>query len=166
MSSNRDTTVLREPQTAQASWLERLVPWLAATDIDGLELRGPGVHLCLARRGGEVVAVPAGELPVVEGHAGRHGAAATERTTTVVTAASPGVFLHRHPLLDAPLVAPGAAVKAGQPVGLLRIGALLLPVLAPCDADGAEPVATEGTVAGYGTPLVHLATRKHARMGN
>ena len=123
--------------------VQELSRWLEATDIDLLELQGPGEHLCLRRNGTRVEVVP-------------HDTAQEEPAPVVVTAASVGVFLHGHPLRDEPLAAPGAAVRAGQVVGLLRIGALLLPVTSPQDGIVVSMLEQDGAVVGYATPLVEL----------
>lgn len=126
--------------------VHQLCSWLTGTDIAWLELRGPGVHLRLHNDGKSVVPVPAGavleQAPV---------------PPVQVKAASVGIFLHRHPLHDAPLAAPRQAVAAGQIIGLLRIGALLLPVTAPQGGTCLEHAAAHGSAVGYGTPLIHLA---------
>src|SRR5437867_399732 len=111
--------------------LRELAAWLAPTDIGLLELRGPQMHLRLRRDDGplgEVVQVDAGDdsLTAIAG-------TTPQSDTTVVSATSVGVFLHRHPLREAPLARPGADVRAGQTLGLLQIGALLLPLTAPHD---------------------------------
>jgi acetyl-CoA carboxylase biotin carboxyl carrier protein len=66
------------------------------------------------------------------------------------------VFRHSHPLHTAPLVWPGADVRAGQPLGLLQIGALLLPVTAPKDATLVTMLIADGESVGYATALIEL----------
>lgn len=123
--------------------VQQLSRWLEATDIDLLELQGPKERLCLRRNGTRVELVP-------------HDTAGNEPESRVVAAASVGVFLHGHPLRTVPLASPGAVVRAGQVVGLLRIGALLLPVTAPQDGILAGMLAEQGAIVGYGAPLVEL----------
>ncbi|WP_432727455.1 biotin/lipoyl-containing protein [Variovorax sp. W6] len=55
-----------------------------------------------------------------------------------------------------PLARIGARVEAGQAVGLMKIGPLLLPVVAPQAGivDGIR--VADGTAVGYGTPLLEL----------
>ena len=121
--------------------------WLAGTDIALLELRGPGASLMLHQHHGRVTA----DLDENAACVGRPSGAAD-----IVTAASVGVFLHRHPLQEAPLVCLGEHVQAGQTLGLLRIGTLLLAV--PALRSGiiaAMPVAHNTTV-GFGTCLFEL----------
>lgn len=131
--------------------VHQLSGWLAATDIAWLELRGPGVHLRLHNDGSTVVPVPNGadlEFDAAE--------------DLPVQAHSVGHFLHAHPLQAAPLVAPGQAVTAGQPLGLLRIGALLLPVTAPRPGRFVGHAVPHGNAVGYGTVLMRLACQPSA----
>ena len=129
--------------------LEQLSAWLAATDIALLELRGPGVHVRLRRDG--ALGVPMLDAaPPDAGTAGRP-------PRFLAAASSVGVFLHAHPLNDALLAQPGAAVSAGQVLGLLQIGALLLPVTAPQDGTVIGTLVAHGERVGFGTPLVELA---------
>ena len=127
-----------------AAFVQELSGWLAATDIGFLELRGPDVHLCLRHDSTRVEVVPPGTRAIAT------------PATVPVTSPSVGVFLHTHPLHDAPLAAPGQAVVAGQVIGLLQIGALLLPVIAPRDGIVARHAAAPGKVVGYGAHLADL----------
>jgi acetyl-CoA carboxylase biotin carboxyl carrier protein len=126
--------------------VHRLSGWLAGTDIAWLELRGPGGHVRLHNDGSRVEAVPADEW-----------LAPTRAEAVEVRAASVGLFLHTHPLHEAPLATPGQPVAAGQPLGLLRIGSLLLPVTAPREGTFVGHDADDGRTVGYGTPLLRLA---------
>jgi acetyl-CoA carboxylase biotin carboxyl carrier protein len=129
--------------------LQELSAWLAATDIALLELRGPDGHVRL-RHDGARVQVVEDDVPA------RQEAQRTDGARLVAAAISVGVFLHRHPLREAPLAPSGARVRAGQTLGLLQIGSLLLPVCAPKDATVAGILVAHGTAVGYGTPLVEL----------
>lgn len=124
----------------------RLSAWLAATDIGYLELRGPGVHLCLQNDGHRVVPVPPGTAPQAT------------TATLPVKAASVGVYLHAHPLHDTHLAAAGQPLVAGQAVGLLRIGALLLPVVAPQGGVMRRHLVGHDTAVGYGTVVAEITT--------
>ena len=129
-----------------ADQIQQIAAWLATTDIGWLELRGPGETLVLRHDGAAVAVVDDAAPP---------GAAPPSDTLTVA-APSVGVFLHRHPLREDLLAAPGTAARAGQSLGLLQIGPLLLPVPAPADATVLELLVAHGTTVGYGTPLVAL----------
>ena len=133
--------------------LRELAAWLAPTDIGLLELRGPHMQLRLRRDGG-----PLGEVVQVDARddAPSPSVEMPQTDTTAITANSVGVFLHRHPLREAPLALPGADVRAGQTLGLLQIGALLLPVTAPHDGTVIGTLVAHGAAVGYGTPLLHL----------
>ena len=123
--------------------VRQLSAWLQATDIDMLDLQGPGERLCLRRNGGKIEVVPA----VVR---------EPFRPLTVVRAESVGVFLHEHPQRGEPLATSGARVRAGQALGLLQIGALLLPVSAPHGGTIEAMLVVQGNAVGYGTPLIEL----------
>jgi acetyl-CoA carboxylase biotin carboxyl carrier protein len=129
-----------------ADQTQQIAAWLAATDIGWLELHGHGQSLVLRHDGAAVDVV----------HDAAPPEAATPQHTLTVTAPSVGVFLHRHPLREDPLAVPGTAVRAGQALGLLQIGLLLLPVTSPADATVHELLAAHGAVVGFGTPLVAL----------
>jgi acetyl-CoA carboxylase biotin carboxyl carrier protein len=128
--------------------IQQLLAWLADTDIALLELRGRGVHLRLRHDGERVDGAdddvpPALDAPAAAGR-------------VVAAASSVGVFLHQHPLQEAPLARPGTRVDAGQTIGLLQIGSLLLPVCAARDATVAATLVAHGITVGYGTPLIEL----------
>ncbi|MDM0007226.1 acetyl-CoA carboxylase biotin carboxyl carrier protein subunit [Variovorax sp. J22G73] len=124
-----------------------LAAWLAGTDIDLLELRTPHGTLRLGRQGDDIV-----ELPGQEERAGE----TAETETVAVKASSVGVFLRSHPLATQPLASIGQHVQAGQLIGLLNIGPLLLPVAAP-QAGIVDALHVQGGVAvGYGAALVDL----------
>jgi acetyl-CoA carboxylase biotin carboxyl carrier protein len=125
-------TALRTPQ---------LAAWLAGTDIGLLELRTPQGTLRLGRQGDDIVELPA---------------EVTEAGTVPVHAPSVGVFLHSHPLAAAPLVRIGENVLAGQTVGLLQIGPLLLPVTVTQAGEVIAMCVAHGLPVGYGMPLVEL----------
>jgi len=131
-----------------AAQIEQIAAWLAATDIGLLELRGPGQMLLLRHDGAGVEVV---DVVQTDG-----AAAPAAPVLHTVNAPSVGVFLHRHPLREDTLAAPGSAVRAGQALGLLQVGLLLLPVLAPADATVLELLVAHGTVVGYGTQLFAL----------
>lgn len=135
----------------RADQIQQIAACLAATDIGLLELRGPGLVLRLRHDGAGVEVVEIDDAVLVS-------AAAVPAVPEVatVTAASVGVFLHRHPLRQDALAAPGARVRSGQALGLLQIGSLLLLVPAPADATVHELLAADGAVVGYGAPLVAL----------
>ena len=134
--------------------LQQLAAWLAGTDIGLLELCTPHGQVRLRRDG----AAPENYvLEELQGNAGAPVPAdAAASSPTQVVASSVGVFLHHHPLRGTPLAPPGAQVRAGQTVGLLQIGALLLPVAAPQAGVVASMLKAHGSLVGYGTAVVEL----------
>lgn len=117
--------------------------WLKEAGIDRLELDGPEGRLHLDR--GMSVATDTAPEP---------GLGSGEPET--VTSPGVGVFLHRHPSREEPLAPLDEPVSAGSPLGILRIGSLLLPVPAPFAGIVAETLAPDGTLVGYGDPLIAL----------
>jgi len=125
-------TALRSPQ---------LAAWLANTDIGLLELRTPNGTLRLGRQGDEIIELPAEEA---------------EPELLPIRAPSLGVFLQSHPLTAVPLVRIGQRVEAGQTIGLLKIGPLLLPVTAPQAGIVDSIHMADGLAVGYGAQLFDL----------
>jgi acetyl-CoA carboxylase biotin carboxyl carrier protein len=123
--------------TLDPALVATLSRWLDATDIDLLELSGPDGALTLGRGGVARMAV-------------------AEAGPTEVLATSPGLFLDRHPLAARAAVEVGEEVEAGELLGCLRVGTLLLPVRAPASGLVVAVLATPGALVGYGTPLFRL----------
>ena len=128
--------------------IDQLSAWLAETDIAVLELRGPTGSLRLERDGDACQAHS--QAPI-----GPAMPAASPSQVTV-SAQSPGIFLHHHPLHTMSLVQTGSSVTAGKVLGLLQIGALLLPVKAPCAGRVEGLWVAHGTTVGFDAALVEL----------
>jgi acetyl-CoA carboxylase biotin carboxyl carrier protein len=79
-----------------------------------------------------------------------------QQPTDMVLSPGVGIFLHAHPVHERNLVEPNQPVSAGQPVGLLQIGPILIPVVSPRDGVAASHVAPDASLVGYGDPLVAL----------
>ena len=141
--------------TMNPEFVEQLSAWLAATDIEALELRGPDTLLRLRREGARVVCQAAGATST-EAVAPTAAIGAATGAGTPVTATSVGVFLRQHPLHAAPLVTPGSVVRAGQTLGLLQVSSLLLEVTTPRDGVVGATKVEHGTVVGHGTVLFEL----------
>lgn len=121
--------------TFPANAIPALASALAESGLAELRLRGPGTDIHLVRQ-------PAGTVDRV----------APERAADVIVSPGVGIMLTRHPLHTAVLAGPGR-VRAGQTVALLRIGLLLRPVVAPAAGVLGAPLADDGALVGYGTPL-------------
>lgn len=133
--------------------LQQVSAWLADTDIGLFELRTAHGHVRLRRDPGQVGFVDAS---ATMDDAASAPVTAAPPALHAVTAPSVGIFLHRHPLRTTPLAAPGTAVRVGQVVGLLQIGALLLPVAAPRVGVVTSVLVADGSPVGYGAPLLEL----------
>lgn len=133
--------------------LKQLAGWLAGTDIALLELRSPDGRVCL--RYAEAAGVSDTPLPTAR-PVQPTAAPPVPVAALAVKAASVGVFLDRHPLRDAPFVKAGEVVAAGRLLGLLQVGALLLPVNAPCAGIVGALDMLPGSRVGYGTALLSI----------
>ena len=78
------------------------------------------------------------------------------RPPGLVAAPCPGVFRTAHPAQDGPLAQAGRHVAAGEAVGLVQVGPLLVHVAAPIGGVVGEVLAEDGATVGYGTPLLHM----------
>jgi acetyl-CoA carboxylase biotin carboxyl carrier protein len=125
--------------------VQQLTQWLAGSDIDLLELSGPGQSIRLRRHGSGAPAPLAVSVP-----------AAVSSPPTIVRASSVGVLLHAHPLREHPLVRAGQPIASGETLALLKIGTLLLAVTAPRAGTLARVLAAEGSTVGFGDVLFEL----------
>ena len=129
--------------------LHKLSEWMAEARIDELELTGPNFRLRLNGDDPQVHDDRAGDR--------QSDVVPSQRPSSDVVAASTvGYFLHRHPLHETALAPEGMPVRAGQALGLLRIGPLLVPVNAPRDGIVGTMLVAHETIVGFGTGLVEL----------
>ncbi|SCK25355.1 Biotin carboxyl carrier protein [Variovorax sp. HW608] len=131
-----------------ADELKQMAAWLADTDIGLLELRTPNGSIRLGRD-----PAPGSEVVQLEAEAQDDEAVPAQ---AMASAPGVGVFLHAHPLHDRPVVRIGERVAAGQGLGLLRIGPLLVPVSAPAAGQVRAVCEEDGTAVGFGTALFEL----------
>ena len=75
-----------------------------------------------------------------------------------LTAPAPGIFLDRHPLGSQALVRAGATIEAGQLIGFLRVGGLLLPLRSAQKGRITSLLPRPGDTLGYGSVVARLAT--------
>lgn len=126
--------------------VRQIAAWLEASGLDQLELITPQMRLRL-QLGGDPASAP------VEDDAPPQSPTAAP----CLEARGTGVFLPAHPWRDTPLVQPGQQVRAGEIVGLLRVGSLLQPVTAVADGIVGRQIATPGAMVGFGTPLMEFS---------
>jgi acetyl-CoA carboxylase biotin carboxyl carrier protein len=113
--------------------------WLAATDISLLELSGPDGQWQIRNEGGKTTLTITSTRPAL-----------------AVSAPHAGVFLTHHPLQRHPVVEPETPVAQGQLVGLLQVGVLLVPVVAPQNGVFVNYSSADRSLVGYATPLFEL----------
>ncbi|WP_321893027.1 acetyl-CoA carboxylase biotin carboxyl carrier protein [Paraburkholderia tropica] len=141
--------------------LRQITSWLAAVDIEFIEISKPGtkVRLTLERAAGAADASATDQIvaPAVSSASASVSRNSAQPRTIKVSASSAGIFLTMHPARSTPLVEAGAQVKPGDVVGLLQIAQLCVPVLAPIDGVVTQTLAAHGATVGYGTPLLELS---------
>lgn len=127
--------------------IERLAQILERSGVDAIEIEEPGVSLKL------VVDTTARtvESPTLAAAASPSG-----DNSVMAKADVAGHFLATHPWRDQPFVAPGQCIEAGAIVGLVRIGLLYAPIVAPAAGIVDAVVAETGATVGYGTPIVRI----------
>jgi len=142
----------------ELSELRQITSWLAAVDIEFIEISRPGtvVRLSMEREVDDEERVCT--VPAAHGASRAQDAQDSRKQTTQVNASSVGVFLTTHPARSpVPLAAVGVHVRRGDVVGLLRIAELCVPVVAPVDGKVIRWLAPHAGHVGYGTPLLELA---------
>ena len=122
--------------------IKQLSAWMNQRGIDLLELTTPEASLSLQRDASDPVA--AGPIQESRYHE--------------LTAPSPGRYLDRHPLSTQPLVTSGTSVEAGQLVGFLQVGALLLPLRSTRAGRIVSLPRSPGDTLGYGSVVMCLVT--------
>ena len=127
--------------------IKQLSAWISQRGIDLLELTTPEASLSLQRVAAAPVAAERAAADPAQGS--RHHELA---------APSPGRYLDRHPLSTQPLVISGASVEAGQLVGFLQIGALLLPLRSAHAGRIVSLPHCPGDTLGYGNVVMCLVT--------
>ena len=140
--------------------IRQLTAWMSAGGIDLLELTTPETSLSLQRDApGDSIFRASTSLPP---GSTRQGPAVRESLEGAryyeVTAALPGIYLDRHPLSAKPLVTVGASIEAGQLVGFLQIGSLLLPLRSAQAGRIVGLPQTPGDTLGYGSVAVCVLT--------
>ena len=131
--------------------IPQVASWLSEAGITTYELTGPDYRICLrrsvkarSRRGLSTGPGPNSPGPAIY------------QPDAIVASPGVGLFLRAHPVQEAALVEPNDSVAAGQPLGLLQVGPILLPVLCPRDGVVASIIAPDHSLVGYGDPLVAL----------
>ena len=141
-----------KPSNHALDW-HHIAGWLAAADIDFIEIDAPGMRLRMLRG-------PAGyraEETDLDTAAAPTTAPAMAKTASARTPCA-GVFLTAHPLRTEALAAAGRRVAAGDVVALVRIGQVLVPVTTPVPGTVLRTLAPPDSLVGYGTPLLDIDT--------
>jgi acetyl-CoA carboxylase biotin carboxyl carrier protein len=127
--------------------IEHLAQILERSGVDAIEIEEPGRSLKLVMdTAARMAASPT--FAAAASPAGDH--------SVIVKADVAGYFLAAHPWRDKPFVAPGQPIEAGAIVGLVKIGLLYAPVVAPAAGTVDTVIAETGATVGYGTPIARI----------
>ena len=126
----------------------QIAAWLAAADVDCIDIQTGSVALRMARgsQGYQLQAASASPSAQALAPAG----------PVAVTAHMAGIFLTRHPAGGGKFPVQGDRVQAGELLALLQTGLLLTPVLAPVSGTLGRCLQASGTQAGYGAHLFEI----------
>ncbi|MDN4982975.1 acetyl-CoA carboxylase biotin carboxyl carrier protein subunit [Bradyrhizobium arachidis] len=127
--------------------IARLAQILAKSGVDTIEIEEPGLTLKLVVDTGIRIATsatPAATDAPINDH------------SIIAKADVAGHFLAAHPWQDKPFVVPGQRIEAGAIVGLVKVGLLYAPVVAPAAGTVDAVIAETGAMVGYGTPIVRI----------
>ncbi|WP_439406172.1 acetyl-CoA carboxylase biotin carboxyl carrier protein [Bradyrhizobium sp. DASA03076] len=131
----------------EISHIERLAQILSRSGVDAIEIEEPGLTLKLVVDTGNRIAasatLAAADAPV------------THRSI-IAKADVAGQFLAAHPWQDKPFVSPGQRIEDGAMVGLVKVGLLYAPVVAPAAGTIDAVIAETGAMVGYGTPIARI----------
>lgn len=125
--------------------LRQLIGWMTQAGLAQVELSSADFHLRLRRSPGSApVTAQVTAEPIIQPE------------QACITALGCGHFHARHPARDTPEVTPGQVIRAGDVIGVLAVGTLLLPVTAQQDGIAGEYLVTDGQLVDYAKPVLAL----------
>ena len=134
----------------ELSEIQQLTAWLKASGMRSLELNRPAERLRLQASVDDQLRAAkwdSASISTQPPKASRREVAQTQ---------SAGIFQTTHPMRDAALVNVGDAVNKNDVVGLLKIGLIYAPVIAPIDGVVSRIVATDAEMLGFGSAVLEL----------
>jgi acetyl-CoA carboxylase biotin carboxyl carrier protein len=132
----------------------QVAQWLQAADIDCIEFATPGRQVRMLRGPAGYAIEDRAVAPARAAPAAARGSAAGPPVAVIAQGA--GVFLAGHPARPSPLVAAGDRVQQGDVIGLLQVGQLLAPVVAPASGSVVRVLVATGSPVDDGTRLVEI----------
>jgi len=134
--------------------LQQLAACLEASGLHSLELNRKGERVKLTVRGGSEARIVTGAESVEA--TGPLDSPQQSPAAIVVTTESAGTFLATHPMRAHPLVEFGSIVKKHDVLGLLKVGLIYAPIIAPADGVVTQLLASDGALLGFGAPVLEL----------
>ena len=125
--------------------IERLAGMLERSGVAAIEIEEAGQSLKLVMDG------PAAVAPA---HAA--SSAVVDDASVVAKADVAGHFLAAHPWRAKPFVEAGQRIEAGAIVGLVKVGLIYAPVVAPAAGVVDAVIAETGALVGWGTPIARI----------
>ncbi|MUO80368.1 hypothetical protein GOZ80_10625 [Agrobacterium vitis] len=128
----------------RADVIAQLTCWLEMAGVHAIDIEHNDQQISIVMTGGTA-------------HVSRHMRSNVPVGASVmITSPSVGHFLAYHPARPDGGPQEGESVNAGDVVGFVKIGPLLLGVAAPQDGVLGEALVNAGDAVGYGTPLFSL----------
>lgn len=129
--------------------LKQIAQWLTEAGVALIEITGPR---------GSVRVTAAGMCAANTVGTNKDGAAEGRKVDGIshTRATTVGIFLDAHPLRQAPFVRIGDAVKAGDVVGLIKIGRIYAPLAAPSDGIVSRLLVEPGAPVDFGKAILEI----------
>ena len=125
--------------------IERLATILERSGVGAIEIDDAGQSLKLVM-----------DRSVATSPAQAAATAAVDDASVTAKADIAGHFLAAHPWRAKPFVEPGQRIEAGAIVGLVKVGLIYAPVVAPSSGIVDAVLAETGALVGYGTPVARI----------
>ena len=129
--------------------MQEIAVWLEKAGVSAIEIdMEDGRHVRIVMDGEACLRADDGPRDMIS---------TTPASVSAAKAPFAGHFLDTHPARDVPAAAEGAAVAAGDIVGFIKVGPLLLPVRAPAAGTLNESSVKAGNLVGYGDTIFPIA---------
>ncbi|MBR0750914.1 hypothetical protein JQ604_01875 [Bradyrhizobium jicamae] len=125
--------------------IERLAGMLERSGVAAIEIEEAGQSLKLVM-----------DRPIAAAPARAASASAVDDASVTAKADIAGHFLAAHPWRAKPFVEPGQRIEAGAIIGLVKVGLIYAPVVAPAAGIVDTVIAETGALVGYGSPVARI----------
>ncbi|WKX26987.1 acetyl-CoA carboxylase biotin carboxyl carrier protein [Tatumella ptyseos] len=140
-------------ETFKITDLRQLALHMAKARLDELAITQQGMSIRMRFRSSPFVAN--NEVPTQETTHLTTPSSLEQDLRQPVLAQGPGYFLRHHPTHHQEYISQGSIVKAGDMLGVVKMGQIYLPIYSPLDGEVVEVMATESQVE-YGQTVIVL----------